>query len=196
MSKINRTTKAKVQATQEHASDPLPEEAATDLQATAASPRATRPATGTATVTVALKHPNGIVLEAFDPHETHEPVMGGGTRKVTIYKANGQRFVLNGNRTKFGEAPKCPIIGDYALTQGVPVDLWNRWLEQHKDSPLVMNNLIFAYEKADMSEDAAVEGARLRSGMEPINASDDVRIPRRRDRESGKMVQAIEKANV
>lgn len=156
--------------------------------------KASDPRTGTETVTVALKHPTGIVLEIFEEAISHEPVMGGGTREVRIFRTNGNRFTLNGNRTPFGVAPDFRIVGDYALTPGVPKDVWEKWKEQHKDSPLVLNNLIFAYGSNEKIRDAARESAKLRSGMEAITPDDDPRIPKRKDRNTGKMVSAIQTA--
>lgn len=155
-------------------------------------PRTNEPATG-ATVTVALKHPNGIVIQAQEQGEAHEPVMGGGTRPIKVWRGVGKQYVINGAASSFGEAPKHLVIGGYAMTPGIPKDVWENWRETHGDSPLLQNGLIFAHESAGHSEGHAKDGAALRSGLEPIIPGTDPRIDKRRNRD-GQLVPAVETA--
>lgn len=145
---------------------------------------------GTATVTVALKHPTGIVLEAFEKVPTYEPVLGGGMREAFAYRSTGKQYPVNGNRVPFGHIPSFKIIGGYALTSNIPKDVWEIWLEQHHDHPLVENDLITAYEREDMAEDYATENAGIRSGMEAMAQKGDPRVDKRRTRD-GKFVDAV-----
>lgn len=155
--------------------------------------KASEAVTGTDTVTVALKHPTGILLEVFKPEETMEPVLGGGVRSATVHRSYGQRFALNGNRVPFGMRPTYNIIGGYALTPGVPRELWEKWQDQHKDSDLVVNGLITAWESPADAEDFArdPDNIELRHGAEPLRRKDDPRTPKNQTRE-GKFVDAIE----
>ena len=156
--------------------------------------KASKAETGTATVTVALKHPTGIIIEAFTQDVAHEPVMGGGTREVTVFRSTGKQYTINGNRAPFGVRPDFDIVAGYGLTHGVPKDVWERWLEQHHDSPLVQNNLICAHESVDHVKDEARDGAKLKSGLEPMLQKGDPRAPKKMDRQR-KFVDAIEVAD-
>jgi hypothetical protein len=132
-----------------------------------------------ATVTVGLKHPNGIVLRVFLMEEVNEPVMGGGWRTVKQARAKeGIEIVLNGNAVPFGAQPKCEIVAGYALTRGVSKDVWDEWLKQNANSALVKNGLIMAWEKPDFARDAAKERRATRSGLEPLSQADDPRAPK------------------
>jgi hypothetical protein len=149
------------------------------------------PHNGTETVTVALKHPTGIVLEVFEKKSMAVPDGRGAMRDEPMFRSTGKQFPINGTRVPFGKAPKFPIVGGYALTQGVPKDVWDKWLEQHHDHPLVENELITAFPQLDMAQDFAEEHKDLRSGMEPLLQKGDPRTPKTQNRE-GKFVDAIE----
>lgn len=153
-----------------------------------------RPETGTATVTVALKHPTGIVLEAFEKVITKVPAGGGVMREEESYRSTGKQYPLNGNRTPFGVIPSYKIVDGYAMTPGVPKDVWEVWVAQHADHPLVVNHLIEAHQDIDYLAAFAREGRKLKSGLEPLQRSGDARAPRRRTRD-GKFVEAMEKAD-
>lgn len=157
---------------------------------------AASPETGTATVTVALKHPTGIILEVFREETSHENVMGGGTRSVKVFRATGKQYPLNGNRVPFGTTPNYTILGGWALTPGIPKEVWETWQSQHQDSPLVENGLIDAHENADYVQDFAkdTDNVRRKSGLEPLLQNGDPRVDKRRTRE-GKFVDAIEAAD-
>lgn len=145
-----------------------------------------------ATVTVALKHPTGIVLEAFRKEKGQEPVLGGGFRDTTVWRSTGQQYPLNGNRAPFGVVPSYKIIGGYALTEGIPKDVWECWKEQHHDSPLLEQGLIMAYDTPEKAEGFArdKDNASLRSGMEPLARKGDPRVDKKRTRD-GQTVDAI-----
>lgn len=124
------------------------------------------------TVTVACKLPNGIKLRIFDMVKKDMPVMGGGMREVPeAVEVQGQSFIINGNTHPQNAAPRCLIVGGFALTSNVPKELWDRWLEQNKESDIVRNGLIFAHAKdQDASARAqAKERAALRSGLERLD---------------------------
>lgn len=121
-------------------------------------------------VSVALKHPNGIIMQLFDFHEQTEPILGGGYRTFKVSRAReGARWVLNGNTFPFGRPPRHLIIGGYGITPGIPEDAWNEWREANADSELVRNHLIFAYKSGDRLADDARDHEGTRSGLEPID---------------------------
>lgn len=158
--------------------------------------RPKKPATGQRsgdTVTVVLNHEHGIILDVLEEYEDHEPVMGGGTRTVKAFRRTGEQYRLNGYRTPVGTQPNYIVVGKYALTQGIPREVWEQWLSQHHDSPLVRNKLISAHAKLDKAQDEAKElnKAGFRSGLQAIRPDDDPRIEKRRTA-SGKLVPEIE----
>lgn len=149
------------------------------------------PQTGTATVVVALKHPTGIVIEAFEEKKIAVPDGRGAMRDETMFRSTGKRYPVNGTRMPYGMEAPFRRVGGYALTEGIPKDVWELWLKQHHDHPLVENGLITAFEKLDMAIDFAEENKALKSGLEPLLQKDDPRTPKTRTRE-GKFVDAIE----
>jgi hypothetical protein len=121
------------------------------------------------TVTVACKLPNGVVLHVDEMVEEHEPVMGGGTRKIQVARRRPETAVINGNAVAVGQTPRHQMFMGYAMTPDVDADLWAKWLEQHKDSLMVKNKLIFAMAGRDNIEAKAKEHADQRSGLEPLD---------------------------
>lgn len=134
----------------------------------------------TGLVTVACKMPRGIVLHIDEMIDGTEPVLGGGTRKIKQARQKGPTYTLNGPAHAIDKAPTCLIVGGYALTPGIPREFWEEWMRQNKDSPMVQNRVIFAYESRDHVEGQAREQAEVRSGLEPIVPDSDPRLPKRR----------------
>ncbi len=132
------------------------------------------PMTGTATVNVACKIPNGLVLRVYEMQEEFEPVQGGGQRRIDKAFQVGEDVVLNGSALdpvllRSGKLPLHPHVGGYAITRGVPKDFWELWLKQNVAHPAVKNGLVFAYESLDRVSDAARERETVESGFEGID---------------------------
>jgi hypothetical protein len=130
---------------------------------------------GTATVTVASKMPNGLILRVFDMVETQEPLMGGGFHTVKVARERPERIVVNGNAHPQNKSPMCQIVAGYALTPGVSKELWDLWRKQNESSLLVKNGLIFAHENSRNTEAEAAEKKDIRSGLERL---DPERLPK------------------
>jgi hypothetical protein len=140
-----------------------------------------------AKVTVACKLPAGLVIRAHKLCRESEAVMGGGTRDYDVYRWSGEEkdeAHIFGNATPFGKAPKCLIIGGYALTPNVDKDIWDNWFEANRNGAMVKNGLIFAYEKPDHAQAEALNRENVLSGMEPIDPDNP-----------GKKVRGIEKSD-
>lgn len=137
-------------------------------------------ATAARTVTVACNLPHGVVLRAFEAVKVNEPVLGGsGSREVTEYRERGERFIVHGTARPAALVPGqhyAEIANGYALTHGVPAELWEAWLKANKDSPMVANSCIFAVER-DAAGEAKRKGDKS-SGLEPINPAGDKRMSR------------------
>ena len=126
------------------------------------------PATGTETVVVGCKVPNGIILREFRMVETAIRLpMGVVTDKIG--QETGKRFTVRGPALAFGQIPNVPIVGGYALTAGVPRDLARTWFEQNQDSEIVKNNLMFFEDTMERATARAKEGAAIKSGLEPLD---------------------------
>ena len=123
-----------------------------------------------ATVTVACKIPNGIIMRVHEQHDFHETVPGGPPRpaKRAVEKA---RFNIAGPAAPFGMVPKTDVAGGYALTHNVPKDLWDAFKAQHSDSDMIVNKLLFAYEKPEATVSEAKNARKNLSGLEPIDTS-------------------------
>jgi len=132
---------------------------------------------GAATACVMCKLPHGYWLQWFDMIETQEPVMGGGWRTVRrAIERPERRFLLAGNAAPFGMAPAAPIAGGYALTFGVPVDLWEHWLDSGgRDTDVFRNGLIKAAHSETEARVIGRENEARKSGLEPL---DPTNLPR------------------
>lgn len=132
--------------------------------------------TSSDTVTVGCKVPNGLICRVFEMVSANEPVLGGGYRETKMAQPVGQ-FKLNGCATAIGERPKHDIRFGYGITENVNTELWEKWLEQNKDSDVVKAGLVFAAAKANDTIAEAKEKKKLKSGMEPL---DPENLPMRR----------------
>lgn len=133
-----------------------------------------------AKVTVACNIPNGIRIRAYRMVPDREPVLGGGVRDTTRAEPVSESILIRGTAHEIDKAPRAPIVAGYALTSGVDKDIWNNWYEANKDSHLVKNRCVFAYEDRDDTVAAAKENEGTKSGLEPFNPDKDERAPRSR----------------
>jgi len=121
------------------------------------------------TVTVACRLPHGLVLRAYKEFTVHEPVMGVGTREVKVFRATGEQFIIKGFSHPQNGAPKALMEGGYALTPGVPKDLWEHWKSLHGNSMMVKNGLIFAHAKTENTQAEAKEKKDVKSNLERLD---------------------------
>ena len=126
-------------------------------------------------ISVACKVPNGIILRTGAFVDVPESVLGGGVRISRVWQADGKSIELKGPARPFGGEAKAPVEGGYALNHQIDSDLWERWLADNKDSPLVTNHIVFAAAKRDAIEGQARDKRDIRSGMEPLNPRKDPR---------------------
>ena len=122
------------------------------------------------TVTVACKMPHGLVLRVFDMRDK-DVVAAGGTGRFSVKEAveRKQRVTLNGFAHPQDKAPLAPQVGGFGLTFGVPLEFFELWLTQNKDSDVVQNGLVFAHTKRDGAEGEAREKTDLQSGLERLD---------------------------
>lgn len=123
-----------------------------------------------ATVTVACKLPNGLLLRLFKMEDVDTPVMGGGVKTIKEAQPIGEPVKINGYAVPYGKRPRFSIISDMALTKDVPAAFWHEWLKQNQKLDVVVKGLIFAHGDTDRVEHAAAErGEELFCGLEPLD---------------------------
>lgn len=130
----------------------------------------------TGTVTVACKMPHGFWLKVYDMVDSGENTPQG-YKQVKVAKERGEPIKINGwwsehqaqqarRRTK---TPPIAMEGAYALTHNVPADVWEKWLEDNKDSDMVRNKLVFASTSMDTVNGMMDDHDATRSGLEPVD---------------------------
>lgn len=126
-------------------------------------------ARATTTVTVACKLPHGVVIRDHTKTTIFENVLGGGTRAVDLFRPIGPRIRIKGPTVPTLFIRHVEVVGGYAITEGVPADVFARWIDWNADSAAVRNNLIYGHEKGDRVRAWAREHAGVKSGLEPLN---------------------------
>jgi hypothetical protein len=125
-------------------------------------------------VTVACKHPAGLVLKVYKKFEDQEVVIGGGSRAVVRHEAMGEAVHLKGYYPP-QDGKKLPLAatsGEYALTYDVDEDFMLLWLEQNADNPLVKNRIVLVNSNTNSVKAAVRENDATKSGFEPLNPDD------------------------
>ena len=138
-----------------------------------AAPQGSLATTGE-TVTVALKYPVGVYIQAEEMVDQFEQTSSGG-RMVKVARRVGPRVLINGNaylnHVPANTRDQLDVNGGYALTHGVPKDVWLKWLAANRNSDLVRNGLIEAFTSHPDAQREAISRADLESGYEPIDPS-------------------------
>lgn len=119
------------------------------------------------TVTVALKHPHGLILRLHEMVEENESTPLG-FRSVKVARYTGKQVVIRGYSDPSSKVPPAATAGAFAFTRNVPRDFWEAWVKQNAEHPYVKEGLIFAT-SSGKAEDQAAEREELKSGLEPLN---------------------------
>lgn len=127
------------------------------------------------TVTVACKLPNGFVIRGMKKATRSIGVQGGGLRDEIYFKADGRRVTVFGTARAKGADFRTRVVGGYALTTGVPKDLFDEWLKTNEDSDMVRNGLVCAFKGVNDAASFGRENAEIKSGLEPLNPLGDKR---------------------
>lgn len=153
-------------------------------------------------VTVACKLRNGMILRTHRKIKQTVPVIGGGSRDQEIFQPTGERFYIHGNTAPHAE-PLLDADGNaimleqsFALTPNVPKAFWDLWLEQHADSAIVKNGLIFASSKPLELRSEAKAHRDQRHGLEPLDPQGDPRVMSRRQKLKAGAISELSKADV
>lgn len=140
-------------------------------QAKAPAVHSQAPAGSGDTVTVGCKLPHGIVLQVNRAEKHHEPVLGGGSREIERWVPTGARYFVRGTAHPQNEAPKALIYEGFALTSGIPADVWAEWCKQHADADVLDRDrpLLRAFARPADTEAWAHESRSARTGQERLN---------------------------
>jgi hypothetical protein len=129
-------------------------------------------------VYVGCKLPHGLRLQLTREVEQIESVPGQGQRTFKIHRRiPNEVHVLKGIALGKGERPNYPIVGGASITK-VPAAFWEKWLEQNKTHPAILNNLVFAQATSESIRDQARELRKEKSGFEPIDPDPKAKDPR------------------
>lgn len=123
------------------------------------------------TVTVACKLPHGVVIRDHTEGAVHENVMGGGSRKVKVYRPIGPKIRIKGPTVPVAFVRLVEVVGGYAITSGIDADVFGRWMSWNKDAPFVRNLLIYGHEDRDHVLGWAREHGAVKSGVEPLDVT-------------------------
>jgi hypothetical protein len=142
-----------------------------------------KPAGSSQKVTVACKIGVGYFnLQLCKMQEKFEQNPQGG-RVVKESVRTGNVVQLRGTAYPAGVVPKGfpdrpEIVHGAALNHGIDEDFMDAWSEQNKLNPIVMNQLVFYHRDPSHVRAKAAELTSQRSGLEPIDPSNDKRITR------------------
>nr|WP_321986150.1 hypothetical protein [uncultured Lichenicoccus sp.] len=123
------------------------------------------------TVTVACKIPNGLQLQVWKMIDEYVPVMGSSEKKLQqrAELADSRRIKINGPARAIGKDAPHEIRNGVGLTHGVDADFFAAWLNQNKDSDVVLRGHVFAAAKVSDVDAKAVEMSREKTGLEPLD---------------------------
>lgn len=132
--------------------------------------------TGTDTVTMGCKVPNGVVLRLFDLVDVQLSMNGIVLTEKQAQQREGE-YVLNGFSIDLGKMaggipPEHQIIGGFGLTSGIPRDFADEWFAQNAQSALVRNKIVFMERNENEARAHARDYASLQSGLQPVDPND------------------------
>ncbi len=131
------------------------------------------PATGTAVVSVYCRWNPGLILRVGQMVKRTEQT-AHGFRDFEQWQQTKQ-FRVYGPAHPWGGVAKAPVIGGYAITEGVPKELWDEWYDKNKDSDMVRNRIVFASEQQSYGNGQAHEQRSAPTGIEPLSQGKDWR---------------------
>jgi hypothetical protein len=121
--------------------------------------------------TVACKLPQGIKIRAYQERTEQQPVMGGGVREVTVWRPVGKYIRIKGPNVPLQFRALVETVGGYALTSGVPADVFEQFMEHNKDSDFVKNDMIYGHEQRGRVVAWAREREGLKTGFEALDVT-------------------------
>jgi hypothetical protein len=142
---------------------------------------------GTVTVANKLSFPltlsvsNGHWEDATEPSGRPTKIyIHGDVASYTVRGFGAQRRLESGGKI-IGETGR--VVGNYGLTPNIPVDFWDRWLEENNRPGssffgMIREGLIFAHSRQPYIVGKAKEMAKVRSGTGNRTSEPDPRVER------------------
>jgi hypothetical protein len=126
------------------------------------------------TVTVACKLPHGLIIRDFVKVTEQEPAPGG-YRVFEVFKQTGPRYRLKGPAPAEARGSlfirSIEVVGGYAITEGIPADVFERFIDANKNSAFIVNQLIYGHEDGRRVRSWARDRESLRTGFEPLDVT-------------------------
>lgn len=144
------------------------------------------PATGTDTVTVACKVPNGLHMILYDTEEEYLSDLAGNRVKSfrSFPRPDVAPYILNGCSVDIEKMRKGVlddrhqgiVQGDlpgtgFGLTPGIPREYWEEWSTTVGKS-FIKSGMVFAAKNDREARAEAHDKRNLRSGLEPLDPSE------------------------
>lgn len=138
-----------------------------------ATSRSSPPASsGTDTLSVACRLPTGAILSIYEWQDDTEPTPTGTRPVKRAVELEDKRIVLRGWAQPNAPAGTINPVGTahgFGLTHGVSREVFERWMKDNANSPLVRNRIVFAASSPERASDEARElDGSVKSGFEPI----------------------------
>lgn len=134
-------------------------------------------------VVVANKLPFALRLRTFKMVGVIEQRPNAPSKEIEMAEARPDTYLVSGTAEMRGPGRTSTkdgrrIMWGYALTDGVPKDVWEQWAEDNKDQPMVRNKLVFAMPSMADAEACARENEGRVTNLEPLNPDGDPRMQR------------------
>ena len=106
-----------------------------------------------------------------------------GPREVKVFAHTGDVVRIRGTAYPRGTPPEGfmrppMMINGYAVTPNVSKEWWEKWKAQRARDPMVINNMIVAFDTADAAKGVTKDYVGELSGLEPVNPISDARMPK------------------
>jgi len=123
------------------------------------------------TVTVICKIPMGMILHIHKAEDITEVTPAGNRKTVRHFPDEKAGTVtINGPAHAQNEAPRCKVVGGFALTEGVSKAFFDKWMQQTGIAlPAVEKGLIQAFPDNAKASAAARENKKALVGLERLN---------------------------
>lgn len=152
-------------------------------RATAAQGGSAQPSSSGGRVVVASKLPMALRIRTFRMVSVIEQRPNSPSKEVELAEANPDTYVIAGTAKLRGPGRTNTEDGrhmrwGYAFTENVPADVWEQWLKDNADQPMVKNKLVFAMPSMEDAQAVARENEKRTTNLEPINPDGDPRTLR------------------
>lgn len=127
---------------------------------------------GASTVSVYCRLPHGIWMQAQE-EQSYSEQTPSGVRSAKRFAPVGERVRIEGNAKGRGvDSDKTEhkrIIAGFAVTDGVPADLWRKWKAQNVGLEALIRGDIYAVAKAGDAAAKRDDADKVPTGLDPIN---------------------------